>query len=167
MLEGCGIAGGLVLVGSVASAVYDLRYRLIPNQLTYSLLLAGALMSLIDGRAYQSLLALGLCVVLIFPLYVAGFLGGGDLKLLAGVSLFGDWQDILQCLAITLILGTAIAFTCLIQGMLAEVRLGTGGRDLATGEKMAARTTRRTIPLAVPIAGAVFCTHVLGTRLLA
>lgn len=164
MFVGFGFAGVLLVAGVVAAAVCDMRCRLIPNTLTYSLLLAGAAVAIIDGDIYASATAMGLCLAMVFPLYFAGMLGGADLKLLAGVSLFGDWQMLLQCLLMTVLLGAILALVYLAPRILANlVNLMARARS-PDMEQSAALVPTQTIPMAVPIAAAVVCTHLLGIR---
>jgi Flp pilus assembly protein protease CpaA len=166
MFVGFGFAGVLLVAGVVAAAVYDMRSRLIPNTLTYSLVLAGAFVSIIDGRIYSSAAAMGLCLAMVLPMYLAGMLGGADVKLLTGVSLFGDWHMLLECLVMTVMLGAIWALVCLVPRMYSRcVNLMVRVRSPDV-EQSAAHAPAPTIPLAVPIAAAVVCTHLLGIKVL-
>jgi Flp pilus assembly protein protease CpaA len=166
MSVGLDFAGMLLIAGVVAAAVYDMRSRLIPNTLTYTLVLAGVSVAIIDGHIYSSAVALGLCLAMVFPLYFAGMLGGADLKLLTGVSLFGDWHMLLECLVMTVLLGAIWALVCLaprIYSRCVNLMVRVRSPDV---EQSAAHAPAPTIPLAVPIAAAVVCTHLLGIKVL-
>jgi prepilin peptidase CpaA len=70
-------------------AALDLRFRRIPNWLTGSVLLTGlianALLRGIDGVA-AALAGAALGLALLLPFYAIRAMGGGDVKLLAGVG---------------------------------------------------------------------------------
>ena len=97
---------GAVLV-ALGGAVTDVRRARIPNQLTYSALLAAlTLRSTVLGLAGLKSGAVGLLVAggLFLLLFVLGAMGGGDMKLMAAV---GAWVGSTQ--VATLILAAAIA----------------------------------------------------------
>jgi len=109
-----------VLATAVSSCVWDVRRRRIPNALTLASALAGCLVHAatagLTGAAFSAGgWATGL--LLFLPWFVAGAMGGGDVKLLAA---FGAWlgpaQTVWACL-----------FAMLAGGVLAiamAVRLG-------------------------------------------
>src|SRR4051812_24117971 len=73
------------------AAIEDLRSRRIPNWLTFSLVLSGIAQSFAAGSwisPSMSLAGFGVGFGLPLILFVIGALGGGDVKLLAGV---GAW----------------------------------------------------------------------------
>lgn len=79
----------------VVAALIDGWKLRVPNWLTYSMVLAGLLVSVVVGGVSGGLwslagAALGLAVLL--PLYAVGGMGAGDVKLLAGVGAWvGPW----------------------------------------------------------------------------
>src|SRR3954453_18450483 len=82
-------APALVLL--VWAAAIDLGSRRIPNWLTFSLVIGGIVQSLVFGATTSpgaSLLGLLVGFSIPFVLFAMGALGGGDVKLLAGV---GAW----------------------------------------------------------------------------
>jgi len=105
---------GLLLL----AVIYDVRWRRLPNWLTFGLILSGLARSIIltgaigAGHALAGMLA-GVAIPLL--LYAMGALGGGDVKLFAGV---GAWLGagpvlgvfVVQCvIGLFLVLGQAIA----------------------------------------------------------
>lgn len=114
------IAFGLMAVLLIAAAVADLRGGKIPNRLTYPGLLAGIAYwtiagALSGGRAgalaglRDSTLAMLAGFGVMFAIFLAGGMGGGDVKL---VALVGAWTAKLVCVLGTLIY--ALVFGLLI-----------------------------------------------------
>ncbi len=71
------------------AAVYDIRYRRIPNWLVLTGIIAGfAFNSYSDGLSGlgRAAAGLGLGFILYFPLYILRARGAGDVKLLAAVG---------------------------------------------------------------------------------
>jgi prepilin peptidase CpaA len=78
----------LVLLVAVA-AVYDLRFRRIPNWLVLSGLLLGLALNTFVfqwGGARASLLGIVLAFLIYFPLYLLRGMGAGDVKLMAAIG---------------------------------------------------------------------------------
>jgi prepilin peptidase CpaA len=81
-----------MLAALILAAVIDLRYRRIPNWLSLALVAAGIFQSFLFSGGpspTQALAGLGVGFALPFILFAMGALGGGDVKLLAGV---GAWM---------------------------------------------------------------------------
>jgi prepilin peptidase CpaA len=78
----------LMVMLVVACAATDLRRRLILNAFTYPAMLAGVLLNLIHGWRPGASAVAGLVVGLaaFWPLYRAGGMGMGDLKLFAAIG---------------------------------------------------------------------------------
>ena len=113
----------LMLVVAIA-AIYDLRFRRIPNWLTYSGIVAGfglnLLLSAFQG-ARISLEGCGLAFGLYFVLYVLRAMGAGDVKLMAAVGAFmGPWNWIVIFIMSALIGGSVALLLLLARGKLME-----------------------------------------------
>lgn len=89
----------LALVASLLATVTDLRTRTIPNWLTFPLVpLASALHLLqsgLEGLLFASLGAL-VCFAPVYFLFARGALGGGDVKLFAGLGALLGARDGLE-----------------------------------------------------------------------
>ena len=93
-----------VAVALLSAAVHDIAFRTVPNWIPAALLLAGGLIrglngTLVPGLAVASLMFLGAVFC-----WRRGWLGGGDVKLLAATTLV-----VPPALAISLLLDVALA----------------------------------------------------------
>jgi len=107
----------LLIVVVTIAAIYDLRFRRIPNWLVLAALILGIGLNTVlfelTGLRY-SLLGLGLAFLVYFPLYLLRGMGAGDVKLMAAIgSIMGpvNWFVIF---VITAILGGLAAIALLI-----------------------------------------------------
>jgi prepilin peptidase CpaA len=96
----------------IVAAVYDMRYRRIPNWLTVSGVVAGLALNAWlapDGNAWRGLLfslkGLGLGFGLYFVLHLLRAMGAGDVKLMAAVGAMVGWEDWFGIFLITAIAG--------------------------------------------------------------
>src|SRR5688572_23697423 len=98
----------------VVAAVVDWRTRRIPNWLTFTLVLSGIAQSFMPHAVVSPTGALlGLCVgfVLTFALYALGAVGGGDVKLLAGIGAWLGPQAALAVFCVEAIVGMVMALS--------------------------------------------------------
>lgn len=158
-----GMLTTLVLFALVAAAaVSDLRTRRIPNLLTVGgVAVALALRSPLGGAAVLDGAA-GAGVVLLagVPLFAAGALGGGDVKLLVAVGAFAGWSGLLPTVLAIGIMGGVLALAeAARRGVLRAVVVSTGrlALSLASFGRYGARTDLRspaavTVPYGVAIA---------------
>lgn len=105
------IAVALVVLAASAAA-FDLGTRRIPNYLTVTGL-AAALLLRAAGGGEMLLAGLGgaaLALGLSFPLFAAGGLGGGDVKLLVAVGAFLGPGRLMIALLATALVGGVMAF---------------------------------------------------------
>ena len=96
----------------ITAAVFDLRWRRVPNSLTLPGLILGIMLNTIlfqrEGL-WSSLLGLGLAFLIYFTLYLLRGMGGGDVKLMAAVGAIvgpGNW---LRIFFLTLVFGAMAA----------------------------------------------------------
>lgn len=152
----------IFVVLMVVAAVLDLRSRRIPNVVTVAGIVAGLALRVPLGldAVGSGLLGVGLGLLLAVPAFALGALGGGDVKLLAGVGAFmGPRQLVGACLLIALLGGVVALVESIRKGALRELLLNVYYmvmRLLSTERRQLAPTLTSpsvmTIPYAVPIA---------------
>src|SRR5262245_49416845 len=111
----------VVLLTAVAAvgAVWDVRTGRVPNTLTYTAVLAGlALNALLPAPAGLGLgaAALGILVAAgpLFLVYLAGGLGGGDVKLMAAVGAFLGPRDSAYALLYACVAGAVLSIAVIL-----------------------------------------------------
>jgi prepilin peptidase CpaA len=127
----------LVLVCS-AAVWFDLRTRRLPNWLT-----AGALGVALAARALTSgpevlpgLASAGLAFAFGFPFFLLGGLGGGDVKLMAGLAAFLEPEQLIVGLLVMAFSGAATALvTAARKGLLAPTLANVHVLVLTMGRK--------------------------------
>ncbi len=153
------------------AAYTDLASRRVPNALTLPLIAVAPLLAAFDG--VQAALAAGAIVVVMLVLgtfvHAAGVLGGGDVKLLAGVAALAGFPACIDVVLYCALCGGALAvavaavrgeFGAVVSRLRVGVTTTLAGRSLALGAAaIGARGTR--IPYAVAI-GAGFALAVAG-----
>ena len=115
----------------LGAAVYDVRYRRIPNWLT----LLGVLVGLgLNSFLYQgwpglrmALLGLAIGFSVYFALYAIRAMGAGDVKLMAAIGSMVGWQDWFGIFVITAIVGGVAALgLVLLRGRLKNTLFNVG-----------------------------------------
>jgi prepilin peptidase CpaA len=117
-----------------AAAFEDLRRLMIPNQITIALALLWPFY--VVGEPSMSAVLGGLgCALIVFVVgalcFARGYLGGGDVKLLAAATLWAGPAGIAPLLILTAVLGGALALFLLMPpgayiATLARAKLGPG-----------------------------------------
>jgi prepilin peptidase CpaA len=112
----------LLLAVVLAAAVYDVRYRRIPNWLNVAGVLSGIAM---NTFLYQGLPGLGfalkgmvLAFVVYLILYALHAMGAGDVKLMAAVGAIVGWENWFGIFLVTAVIG----------GMMSLILVVTRGR---------------------------------------
>jgi len=103
----------VVVVLVVGVAAIDIRRLTIPNAITLPTLILGVVFhTAADGSAGAAMaligVAAGFCVL--FPLYLAGGMGAGDVKLFAGIGAWLGLIPTLQALAIACVCAAVASF---------------------------------------------------------
>jgi len=99
----------------------DIEKGIIPNRLSYSLIICGFLLSFIMKDSLSSLIGIGLGTGIFLAIFSLGSLwlkeagmGIGDIKLAAGIGAFLGYREALLCFFLSLILGGIIATVLLL-----------------------------------------------------
>ena len=153
------------------AAVIDWRTRRIPNWLTFTLVLSGIAQSFMPHALVSPGNAMLGCLAgftLTFVLYALGAVGGGDVKLLAGVGAWFGPQAALAVFAVEAIVGMVMALSqaayqgrvslLLKNSALVAVNLAhvtDVGLEHARQTGQACRSIDRPLPYAVPVLVAV------------
>ena len=143
------------------AALHDLAVRTVPNYVAASLLLIGAVIRTFEHDLFPALAAALVMFLLLFGLWVAGLMGGGDVKLWAASVLLIPPSVRLESafLANVVILGGVLAILYLLLPLViskpAASRAGSFFRRFLRAERW--RIKRRApLPYACAIAGGAF-----------
>jgi prepilin peptidase CpaA len=156
------------VVGLMAvAAVIDWRQRRIPNWVTFSIILSGLVQSVTGHAAttpLDSVLGLLAGTGLTVLMYAIGALGGGDVKLLAGVGAWFGPQAVLVLFCVEAIIGAILALAqAAAQGKvralchnsatiaISLVHVRQVGVEHATATGHGCRSIARPLPYAVPV----------------
>src|SRR5580704_17437778 len=105
----------LLLLVAIA-AVYDIRFRRIPNWLVLTGLLAGVVLNtlLLEWSGVRaSLLGISLAFLIYFPLYLLRGMGAGDVKLMAAIGAIVGPANWIGIFFFTAIVGGVVAIALL------------------------------------------------------
>ncbi len=134
--------GRLILVAwATAAAGFDARQRRLPNWLTLGGLVGGALYALVNGASLlgddpvNALLSAAIGFLALFPAYLAGWMGAGDVKLFAAMGMLGGGKVLLPTLLVGSLIsgGLAVALIMLNKGRVPGKRPLPFGVGLALG----------------------------------
>ncbi|MGE4322358.1 MAG: prepilin peptidase [Sphingobium sp.] len=111
----------------ICAAITDLRARIISNRLTMTIAVLAPLwwvacdLPLWPGIAAQFALAL-LVLTLFAALFSLGWMGGGDVKLLAALALWFPWQAVVSLLVLMAVLGGLVTVVTVLHHRLTKRR---------------------------------------------
>jgi len=113
----------ILLTLVLGAAVYDVRYRRIPNWLTVSGVLIGLALNAFLGRVDLSpgipalrfsLVGFAVAFGVYVLLYAIRAMGAGDVKLMAAIGTMVGWEDWFGIFLITAIIGGAMALILVV-----------------------------------------------------
>ncbi|HTJ86493.1 MAG TPA: prepilin peptidase [Terriglobales bacterium] len=102
---------------ALTAGITDLRWRRIPNWLTYTAIPAAILLHTVaEGwrGAKLSLLGTALGLGILLPFVLIRSLGGGDWKLVGGLGAFFGWHRLIEVLIYTLLINGLMALGMII-----------------------------------------------------
>ena len=114
----------------LAAAVSDARTLRISNQVSVAILALFAVHALCSLTSAQTATALGLAAVTLiigFAAYTRGWIGGGDVKLLAASMAWAGWSHVAEFLIVTGLAGGVIAVA--LRSPLMAIAAGALRRD--------------------------------------
>ena len=107
-----------LLVLLLAAAVYDVRYRRIPNWLTVGGVIVAVAMNAVIGPPLAglgfTLQGLAVAFTVYMVLYVLRAMGAGDVKLMAAVGAMVGWQRWLGIFFVSAIIGGVMAMILIL-----------------------------------------------------
>ncbi len=104
------LAAGLLIV----AACCDVLTRLIPNAIPAALAVIGLLLRMLDGSWAWSLLAFAIVFAVTFGCWLRGWMGGGDVKLLAACALLVPPEAVFPMITMVGVAGGALAAIYLV-----------------------------------------------------
>lgn len=119
----------LAAVFALTAGITDLRWRRIPNWLTYPAIPCAILLHWIVAGRHAALLALGgaaLGLGILLPFVLIRSLGGGDWKLIGGLGAFFGAGKLVPILVLTLMINGVMALSLILW----KKRLGQTARNL-------------------------------------
>ncbi len=110
------LLAGVAVVSLVYAALHDLAVRTVPNWVSALLLVFGAGIRLIDHDLLHALGAALVLFLMLFVIWVAGLMGGGDVKLWAASALLipPSWRAEFMFVANVMLLGGGLAILYLL-----------------------------------------------------
>jgi prepilin peptidase CpaA len=166
---------GLTTIVLLVATVYDIRFRRIPNWLTFPALVLGIGYHTIIGGFYGlgfSFLGMVVGFGFFFLFYIAGGMGAGDVKLMAALGSFLGPTDVLYAGAYTAIAGGVYALILILarkENRKAFARYGIMAKALLTTGHFASipeNENIKTTPLCYGVAIAAGTIAVLVQRML-
>ena len=112
-------------------ATIDVATRLIRNEICLALALLGIAGQFASPmQIVESLISATILFLLLFMIYQRGWIGGGDVKLLAALAVGLPLEGTIQLLTITALAGGVLALVHLMMRLLPSPRLAPAGSSL-------------------------------------
>jgi len=107
----------LLATGVVTAAVYDIRYRRIPNWLSLAMVVLGLGLNLAAPGApgiVASLIGMAVALIIYFALYLLRAMGAGDAKLMAAVGAVVGAPNWFFVFFFSLVIGASLGLVALL-----------------------------------------------------
>lgn len=99
----------------------DLEYQIIPDSLSYTLLISGVIFAFLQGFIFPSLLGIALGIALFLAIFYLSLLflhqagiGIGDIKIAAGLGAYFGWKMALLTFFLSFLVGALVASSLLL-----------------------------------------------------
>lgn len=126
------IASVLEILLLLHVATMDVATRLIRNEICLALVLLGIIGQLAAPmQLVESAIVTGILFLLLLAIYVQGWMGGGDVKLLAALAIGLPLTGVIQLLTVTALAGGVLAMLHLMMRQLPNPRLAPAGSSFA------------------------------------
>jgi len=124
---------GLAAILLVVAACCDLLTRLIPNSIPAALAVIGLVLRVVDGSWAWSLLAFAIVLAVTVFCWLRGWMGGGDVKLLAACALLVPPGSVFPMITMVGIAGGVLALVYLVARRVVPRPLPRGPGQRPTG----------------------------------
>lgn len=104
----------MLLSGCCFATYYDIRLRIIPNEISYSLIAMGLLFSGLTGNLESSFYAVLVMIPFLVALSALGGMGAGDVKLLFAAAVILGFEATLYLLPAVVLIGAIFALFWLL-----------------------------------------------------
>jgi prepilin peptidase CpaA len=125
------IASSLEILLLLYVATMDVATRLIPNEVCLALALIGIAGQLSSPmQVAESLIVATILLLLLLVIYMRGWIGGGDVKLLVALTIGLPLTGVVQLLTATALAGGVLALVHMMMRLLPYPRLAPAGSSL-------------------------------------
>jgi len=158
----------LFYAGLIAGALFDLKYRRIPNFYVVLFFLAGLVVCGLGagvGGVLQGLTGAGVGLLLLLGPFAMGLVGGGDVKFLAAMGVWLGLDATVMAAGVGFVFGGGFVVLLLLgrPGLRREVSQNLWGAFLAQSlPKIGKRSSRLSVPLGAALAMGGLLTDILG-----
>jgi prepilin peptidase CpaA len=110
----------VLIVFMIAAFIWDIRKKIIPNQLTFSMLGCGLILNLVmngvNGLFFSSIGAI-IGFLLTYTLYALKAIGGGDVKLFAGIGAMNGTMFMFDTLVYSILFAACVGLVIFIKNL--------------------------------------------------
>lgn len=156
---------------SIVAAIIDFKQHRIPNWLVLALGVTGIILLIRQGNLfciYQCIIDCFLAGVIMYPLYLVGAMGAGDVKLYALLPIYSSRRHILQLYLLVFCVGAVLGLVKLLFTSDGRCRITHFVDNLKSCISLQCNTTEQVlpiqklrIPMAIPFALGILIAMVL------
>ncbi len=105
----------MALLVAIVGATYDLFTGKIPNWLTIGSTIIGLLLGAWQGTFLNNILGLFIGILIYWPFFALGYMGGGDVKLMGAIGCFVGVEETILTMVLASLWGGIIALVALVK----------------------------------------------------